>query len=92
MKHKSLPIFASLSLGLSLLCGVSLSKPAKETRADNVVAPPYSSLPKTINLNDTDAEDIRDYYNDLDDLPLSERTGTNLLKHLKPILKRNDAC
>ena len=89
MKHKSLPILASLSLGLSLLCGVSLSKPAKETRADNVVAPTYSSLPKTINLNDTDAEDIRDYYNDLDDLPLSERTGTNLLKHLKPILKRN---
>lgn len=46
-----------------------------------------ASLPTTIDLNDTDAATIRSYYSDLDSLPASERTGTNLLKNLKPILK-----
>ena len=89
MKNRTLSNLAVFSLGLSLLSGFSLLNAAKEARADNVVAPSYSSLPTTINLNDTNPDDIRSYYNDLNSLSLSERTGTNLLKHLKPILKRN---
>ena len=46
-----------------------------------------SSLPTTINLNDTSASNIRSYYSSLNNLSTSERQGTNLLKNLKTILK-----
>ena len=48
-----------------------------------------SSLPTTINLNDTSENDIRDYYSSLNDLSIDELQGDNLLKNLKPILKNN---
>ena len=55
------------------------------------VAEGYSvnTLPKYIDLNDTSASDIRDYYADLNKLTQSERKGTNLLKNLKDILKKD---
>ncbi|MBP5091249.1 MAG: endonuclease [Bacilli bacterium] len=47
-------------------------------------------MPKSsITLRDNTAEEIRDYYSDLDDLSAAERSGDNLLKNLKPILKEN---
>ena len=87
MKNRTLSNLAVFSLGLSLLSGFSLLNAAKEARADNVVAPSYSSLPTTIKLKDTTAENIRSYYSALDDLSPAERTGNKLLEHLKPILK-----
>ena len=46
-----------------------------------------STLPTTIDLNDTSAANIRSYYSTLNNLSTSERQGTNLLKNLKTILK-----
>ena len=46
-----------------------------------------SSLPTTIDLNDPTTSEIRNYYSNLNILSSSEKTGTNLLKNLKPILK-----
>ena len=46
-----------------------------------------TSLPTTIDLNDTSASNIRNYYSSLNNLSASERQGTNLLKNLKTILK-----
>ena len=45
-------------------------------------------LPKNIDLNDASEETIRSYYSSLDGLTESELKGTNLLKNLKPILKK----
>ena len=45
--------------------------------------------PTTINLKDTEEEDVRNYYSYLTTLPDSERRGTNLLKNLKYILVNN---
>ena len=46
-----------------------------------------SSLPTTIDLNDTSAANIRSYYSSLNNLDTNQRQGTNLLKNLKTILK-----
>ena len=46
-----------------------------------------SSLPTTIDLNDTTDSVIRNYYSSLNSKTESERQGTNLLKNLKTILK-----
>ena len=46
-----------------------------------------SSLPTTIDLNDTSVANIRSYYSSLNGLDASQRQGTNLLKNLKTILK-----
>ena len=43
-------------------------------------------LPTTIDLNDSSSDEIRNYYSGLNSLENNERTGTNLLKYLKPIL------
>ena len=58
------------------------NKTVKETEA-------YSGheLPTTIDLNDTSDVNIRSYYSSLNGLSESERSGTNLLKKLKTILK-----
>ena len=63
---------------------LSLSKNAKSVSAYST-----SSLPTTIDLNDTSASDIRSYYSSLNNLSDSERQGTNLLKNLKTILKND---
>ncbi len=46
-----------------------------------------SSLPSTIDLNDSSSTEIRSYYSSLNGLSSNELKGTNLLKNLKPILK-----
>ena len=52
---------------------------------EEVQAYSASSLPTTIDLNDSSASTIRSYYSSLSDLSTSERQGTNLLKNLKTI-------
>lgn len=82
MKKKLLilPTFALLAVAsIPLFVGHGESKSAD--------AYSVSSLPTTIDLNDTSAANIRSYYSSLNNLSTSERQGTNLLKNLKTILK-----
>lgn len=84
MKNKALiPIVA-----LSLITMSSLPLIGKEEYKP-VIAYTPSGLPTTIKLNDTEPGAIRNYYSNLNSLSDSEKTGTNLLKNLKPILKNN---
>ncbi len=48
-----------------------------------------TSLPTTIDLNDSTNEEIKQYYGSLANLSSKELKGNNLLKNLKPILKNN---
>ena len=48
-----------------------------------------SDLPTTINLNDYEDAEIRNYYASLNSKADSERQGENLLKNLKTILKQD---
>ena len=50
------------------------------------------AVPTDIDLNDSTESEIRSYYQDLNPLEESERQGNNLLKNLKPILKKNQNC
>lgn len=70
-----------ISLGLGVLFGVN-KKPIQLVEGYS-----SSSLPTTIDLNDTSESDIRSYYADLVGKTESERKGNNLLKNLKSILK-----
>ena len=83
---KNLFKLGALTAALALTVGlfISLSKNASELDAYSIAA-----LPTTIDLNDCEEQDIRDYYSDLNSLDVSERQGTNLLKNLKPILANN---
>ncbi|MBR0294978.1 MAG: endonuclease [Bacilli bacterium] len=66
---------------------IALAINSKNTGKVKVDAYDASSLPTTIDLNDTSSSDIRSYYSSLSSLSTSERQGTNLLKNLKTILK-----
>lgn len=68
---------------LSLIASLS-KKEAKETNSSEYST---NTVTKNIDLNDASDSTIRDYYSSLEDLTVSERQGTNLLKNLKPILK-----
>ena len=83
MKNK-LAVFSIISLSAASSAFVAI-KENKEYVP--IIAYSTSGLPTTINLNDSDVETIRNYYSNLNSLSESERTGTNLLKNLKPILK-----
>lgn len=74
-------ILSSIALGVGVFSAVSASN-SFEVKGYSV-----SSLPTTIDLNDTAEVDVRNYYSSLNNLSTSERQGTNLLKNLKPILK-----
>ena len=74
-------ILFSASLTAGILLGVSKNI-QKEVQGYST-----SSLPTTIDLNDTSAANIRSYYSSLNSLGENERKGTNLLKNLKNILK-----
>ena len=76
---KYIPLF----LTVPLLGSVALLSPQK---VSGVEAYSKTELATTINLNDYSDETIRNYYSNLNSLDSSERTGTNLLKNLKPIL------
>ena len=80
---KNLTKIGTLTAALALTIGlfINLSKNANAVGAYSIAA-----LPTTIDLNDCDEQDIRDYYADLNSLDVAERQGTNLLKHLKTIL------
>ena len=81
-------IIAGLSLSTILVVSLVVFLSNKEK--ENVKVEGYnaqSSLPTTIDLNDTSAANIRSYYSSLNNLSTSERQGTNLLKNLKTILK-----
>ncbi len=69
-------------LALSIPAFLALSHNTKSANAYST-----SSLPTTIDLNDTSAANIRSYYSSLNSLSTSERQGNNLLKNLKTILK-----
>lgn len=76
-----LSLSALMSIGLS----VALFSAGKET--EKVEGYSTSSLPTTIDLNDSSESTIRSYYSSLNNKSTSERQGTNLLKNLKTILK-----
>ncbi len=59
----------------------------KKENIEEVSGYSSSSLPTTIDLNDSSESTIRSYYSSLNNLSTSERQGTNLLKNLKTILK-----
>ena len=80
-KTKLSLILSSIALGLGAFSALSVAN------AFEVKAYDTSTLPTTIDLNDTAEEDVRNYYSSLNNLSTSERQGTNLLKNLKPILK-----
>ena len=87
MKNKIL-LKNSISLLLPLAMATGALLGARNTKVQEVSAyTSESSLPTTIDLNDTSASNIRSYYSSLNSLSTSERQGTNLLKNLKTILK-----
>ena len=71
---------AVISLGTGLF--INLGKYASEVGAYTV----SELASEVIDLNDCTEQEIRDYYSSLNSLDISERQGTNLLKHLKDIL------
>ena len=85
-KKRRLPLIGALSFGL-LLSTVGVLISSKESKLDEVQGYSTSSLPTTIDLNDTSASSIRSYYSSLNSKSTSERQGNNLLKNLKTILK-----
>ena len=85
MKKKALGISLILS-GFALTLGAFL---VPSNKADAVGASSYSvnTIPTRIDCNDSTDSEILSYYSNLSNLSASERSGTNLLKNLKPILK-----
>lgn len=82
-------LLATLSLSALIIgAGIALTS-KKPVEVEAYSAYTEGSLPTTIKLNDNTPEQIRSYYNELLSLDASEKTGTNLLKNLKPILKNN---
>ena len=73
-----------LSLLLSITAPINFSSPVNEIKRGE---PVNGTLPTTINLNDSTEQEVRNYYSSLNNLSDSEKTNTNVLKNLKPILK-----
>ena len=82
-RYKILLTLASFVLAIPLITLTS------EKKVDKVEGYNASSLPTTIDLNDNTESEIRSYYSSLSSLDTSERQGTNLLKNLKTILKKD---
>ncbi len=80
-------LIACLSFVAILAAGFSVSLINSSKNVKKVEGYSTSSLPTTIDLNDSTANDIRSYYSSLNNKTQSERQGTNLLKNLKTILK-----
>lgn len=87
MKKFSFLLLAAISSSVAVYAATSVSAEPRETHAAS--GPVSSSLSSKMNidLNDNSETDIRSYYSSLNSLSASERTGTNLLKNLKPILQ-----
>ena len=82
MKGIIIPILLSIASTSSIAFNYS----KKETKILN------AGIPTTIDLNDVSEQKIREYYADIDEYSESERQGTNLLKNLKPILRKGQNC
>lgn len=82
MKKKLLILSTFAALAVASLPLLASSGESKSASAYST-----STLPTTIDLNDTSEANIRSYYSSLNSLSQSERQGTNLLKNLKTILK-----
>ena len=80
-------IIFGLSLAGLLVFSSAVLPNLKDEKSEVVSGYSASSLPTTIDLNDSTEENIRSYYSSLNNLDTSERQGTNLLKNLKTILK-----
>jgi len=74
-------------LCISVLLGAYFSFIKPSTISQIVEA--ANEKPTEIDLNDNTEQEIRNYYSYLNNLPASERRGTNLLKNLKHILVNN---
>ena len=77
-------IIAGLSLSTILAVSVALFLSNRENKVEEVKGYSASSLPTTIDLNDTSAANIRSYYSSLNNLTQNERKGgekkENLMK------------
>ena len=87
-KSKILLVGAMIGLSVATLSAVIAINSEKPVQAEGYTASEIATV-TTIDLNDTSAANIRNYYSGLNNLSASERQGTNLLKNLKPILKNN---
>ena len=87
MKRQTIIKVVCLSATFALMAGSGLAIIAHPTELIEAKGYTTSTLTKTIDLNDSSEQDIRNYYSSLNSLSESERQGTNLLKNLKPILK-----
>ena len=81
-------------LTLSLALGVGVASIVSKKSVEQVNAESYEGNVTSIGLkqevidtHDDSLTEIRSFYSDLNSLDPSERKGTNLLKHLKPILQ-----
>ena len=89
MKRHSIIKVISLSSIFALIgaCGITFAIHSQRLTEVKAYTSTSISSVKNIDLNDCTEAEIREYYSALNDLPESERQGTNLLKSLKPILK-----
>ena len=86
MKNNFLKVFAlSAVLTLSFGVAINVNRNIRDIKEASAYSP--SSLPTNVDLNDASDATIRSYYSSLNTLSTNERSGTNLLKNLKPILK-----
>ncbi len=85
--RKIIVLLATIGIGASAAaCICNAATVIKQAKAGS--GPTYTStLPTTIYLNDKTDSEIRGYYSSLNSLTAEERTGTNLLKNLRPILQ-----
>ena len=86
--NKQISIFAALSLAFTLGIGLAINVNASYQEMGAYTDIP-TKLETVINLKDTTESDIRKYYSSLNSLDDSQRQGTNLLKHLKTILSKD---
>ncbi len=86
-RHMKKPIIIVSILGLLGASGAIIAGSAKEVWKGAEAYSATTSLPTTIDLNDSTSSEIRNYYSSLNGLSSNELKGTNLLKNLKPILK-----
>ena len=87
MKRRTFTLIGALFASSLACAAIGCIAFHNEKEATEAHAYSTSSLPTTIDLNDTEEANVRSYYSSLNALPTSERQGTNLLKNLKPILK-----
>ena len=86
---KKILFISPILLAVAASTGLSLKHQNSLVVAEAATGTPtYSTtLPTTIDLNDNSDDEIRDYYASLESLSEAERSGTNILKNLKPILQ-----